>query len=80
MRSYGLKTDTITPLVEKNVSEESVVDSDHSTSFVKLEDTVEEHRPQVIPETEVGKVLPWVHTAISNAKRQLLDIYHIKSI
>jgi hypothetical protein len=59
-----LKSDTITPQVEKNVSEESVVDSDHSTSYVKLGDTVEEHRPQVIPKTEVGKVLPWVHMAI----------------
>ena len=35
-----------------------------------------EHRPQVIPKSEVGKALPWVHIAISNAKRQLLDIYH----
>jgi hypothetical protein len=25
---------------------------------------------------EIGKVLPWVHTVISNAKRMLLDIYH----
>ena len=65
-----------TPLAEKNVSNESVIDSDHSTSYVKLEDTVKEHRPQVIPKTEVGKTLPWVHIAISNAKRQLLDIYH----
>ena len=71
-----LKSATITPLVEKNVSNETVVDSDHSTSYVKLEDTVKEHRPQVIPKTEVGKALPWVHIAISNAKRQLLNIYH----
>jgi transposase-like protein len=71
-----LKSETITPLVEVNVSGESVIDSDHSTSYVKLKDIVKEHRPQVIPKTEVGKVLPWVHIAISNAKRQLLDIYH----
>ena len=71
-----LKSETITPLIEKNVSNESVIDSDHSTSYVKLKDIVKEHRPKVIPKTEVGKVLPWVHIAISNAKRQLLDIYH----
>ena len=71
-----LKPETITPLVEKNVSNESVIDSDHSTSYVKLKDIVKEHRPKVIPKTEVGKVLPCVHIAISNAKRQLLDIYH----
>jgi transposase-like protein len=62
-----LKADTITPLLEDNVSDESTVDSDHSTSYVKLKNIVKEHR---------GKVLPWVHIAISNAKRQLLDIYH----
>jgi len=71
-----LKSDTITPVVEKNVSAESVIDSDHSTSYVKLEDVVKEHHPQVIPKTEVGKVLPWVHMAISNAKRQMLDVYY----
>jgi len=71
-----LKSDTITSLVKENVSDESVIDSDHSTSYVKLKDIVKEHRPQVIPKTEVSKVLPWVHIAISNAKRQLLDIYH----
>lgn len=42
-------------------------------NFCKL---VKEHIHQVISPKEVGKVLPWVHIAISNAKRLLLDIYH----
>jgi transposase-like protein len=71
-----LKSNTITPLVEENVTGKSAIDSDHSTSYVRLGDTVKEHRPQVIPKTEAGNVLPWVHIAISNAKRQLLNIYH----
>ena len=71
-----LKSETITPLVEMNVSNESIIDSDHSTSYGKFKDIVKEHRPQIIPKTEIGKVLPWVHIAISNAKRMLLDIYH----
>ena len=25
---------------------------------------------------KVGKILPWVHIAISNAKRNILDTYH----
>ena len=37
---------------------------------------MKEHIHQVIRPKEVGKVLPWVHIAISNAKRLLLDIYH----
>jgi len=72
----NLKSETITPPVEENVCRESIIDSDHSTSYVKLKDIVKEHLPRVIPKTEVSKVLPWVHIAISNAKRQLLDIYH----
>jgi Zn ribbon nucleic-acid-binding protein len=71
-----LKSETITSLAENNVTKESTIDSDDSTSYVKLKDIVKEHRPQVIPKQEIGKVLPWVHIAISNAKRMLLDIYH----
>jgi DNA-directed RNA polymerase subunit RPC12/RpoP len=71
-----LKAKAITPLVEVRVSETSTIDSDDSTSYVKLKDIVKEHRPRVIPKTEIGKILLWVHIAISNAKRMLLDIYH----
>ena len=71
-----LKSETITPLVQENVCNEAIIDTDHSTSYVKLKDVVKEHRPIVIPKTKVGEVLPWVHIAISNAKRQLLNIYH----
>jgi len=41
-----------------------------------LEALVEKHHAQVIPKEKVGEVLPWVHLAISNAKRILLDIHH----
>ena len=37
---------------------------------------MKEHIPQVIPKDHVGKVLPWIHIAISNTKRSLLDIFH----
>ena len=29
-----------------------------------------------IPKEKIGELLPWVHIAISNAKRMMLDIYH----
>ena len=70
------KSETITPMVEKSVSCESVIDSDNSTSYVEFKDVVKEHNPQVIDKTDVGKMLPWVHIVISNAKRQFLNIYH----
>jgi len=71
-----LKSGTISTLVENNVCDEAIIDSDHSTSYVKMKDIVKEHRPEVIPKTKIGEALPWVHIAISNAKRQLLSIYH----
>ena len=37
---------------------------------------MKEHVHQAISPKQVGKVLSWVHLAISNAKRLLLDIYH----
>ena len=68
-----LKSDTVTPLAEKNVSSYARIDSDDSTSYNKLAEVVEEHKPH---KEEINKVLPWVHLAISNAKRMLLDVYH----
>ncbi len=40
------------------------------------ERNLKEHIHQVIEPDQVGKILPWVHIAISNAKRLLLDVYH----
>ena len=71
-----LKSETITPLVKANVCSNSVIVSDHSTSYVDLKNVVKEHCPEVIPKQEISTALPWVHIAIGNAKRQLLDIFH----
>lgn len=71
-----LKAATITPVVEKEVSPTSQLTTDDSTSYVNLKDVVEKHEPQVVPKEKVGQMLPWVHIAISNAKRMLLDIHH----
>lgn len=75
-----LKSTTIDLKVSENIDKQAVIDSDNSTSYTNFKSLVAQHRPQVIPKTEVGKMLPWVHIAISNAKRMLLDIFHdIKS-
>jgi len=72
----NLKADTITSLVKENISEESELITDDSTSYVKLKDVVAKHEAQVIPKENIGKVLPWVHIAISNAKRLFLNLFH----
>jgi len=71
-----LKADTITPIVEANISKDAIIDSDNSTSYAKLSSVVSEHNPQIIAKEDVNEILPWVHIAISNAKRLLLDIHH----
>lgn len=72
----NLKADTITGIVSKNIHRESELITDDSTSYVKLKEAVDKHNPSVIPKEQIGEKLPWVHIAISNAKRVLLDIFH----
>jgi len=71
-----LKANTITQIVELNIAKNTVIDSDNSTSYVKLKDIEMEHKPEIIPKEKVNEMLPWVHIAISNTKRLLLDIHH----
>ncbi|MFK1776192.1 IS1595 family transposase [Bacteroides fragilis] len=72
----NLKASTIDVEVVDNIEKESSLITDASSSYVHFKNLVNEHTSQVIAPKEVGKVLPWVHIVISNAKRLLLDIYH----
>ncbi len=71
-----LKKETINNVVQNSMSPASVLDTDGSNSYVDLKDFVQSHQSKVIPKERIGKDLPWVHIAISNAKRQLLNSYH----
>ncbi|MDR3327719.1 MAG: IS1595 family transposase [Prevotellaceae bacterium] len=71
-----LKAKTIDSKVSDHIETTSTIDSDNSTSYTNLRKLVAEHRPKVIPKEDVEKVLPWVHIAISNAKRLLLSVFH----
>jgi hypothetical protein len=71
-----LKSQTIDNQTIKNVSKMSIIDSDNSTSYTNLGKLIAEHPPKVIPKDLIGKSLPWVHIAISNAKRLFLDVFH----
>ncbi len=71
----SLKKEVITNAVKESVEKGTKIVSDKSTSYVDLEKDFEVDS-KVIPKKEVIKVLPWVHTAISNAKRLLLDVHH----
>lgn len=71
-----LKAETINNQVSSNISNEATLITDDSTSYTDLGDFVEKHQAQVIPKENIGEILPWVHLAISNTKRMLLDIHH----
>ena len=72
----NLRSETIDNKVVRNVVASSIIDSDDSTSYTNLGKLIAEHRPEVIPKELIGKSLPWVHLAISNAKRLFLDVFH----
>ena len=72
----NLRAETIDEVVMGNIEPESQLTTDNSTSYTHFSEMVEEHHAQVIPPREVGKVLPWVHIVISNAKREILDVFH----
>lgn len=71
-----LKKETINKHVKELASSATEIDTDDSTSYVDLKDYIPKHNAQVIPKEKVGEVLPWVHIAISNAKRQLINTFH----
>ena len=71
-----LQSETINERVKALASNVTEIDTDDSTSYVDLKDFAHRHNAQVIPKEKVGEVLPWVHIAISNAKRQILNTFH----
>lgn len=71
-----LKSETIDKTVKEAVGNVDEVDTDDSTSYVNLKRYIPRHNSQVIPKEKVGEILPWVHIAISNAKRQLVNTFH----
>ena len=72
-----LTSETITGHVKEHVSSPASLDTDDSTSYVGLQGAVAQHRPvKVADKKQIGKVFPWVHVAIANAKRWLLANHH----
>jgi ISXO2-like transposase domain/Transposase zinc-ribbon domain len=70
------QSDEINQTVEDNFDELSIVFSDKSTSYVDISSYIDVHVSEKSTKESTVKNLPWVHIAISNAKRTLLGIYH----
>ena len=71
-----LKADTINELAGEGLSAEAKIDSDAYPSHCKLTEVASEVNAKVVKPKEAPKALPWVHTAIANAKSLFRDMYH----
>jgi transposase-like protein len=75
----NLKSETVGQKVKENISNESVIKTDNYRSYSRIKDHVWCHIAQKVNPEKAGKVLPWVHTMIANAKRTLLGVHHMIS-
>jgi hypothetical protein len=76
----NMQSETVAEQVQDNIDPASVVKTDNYTSYTKIKDNVWCHFASTVKPKDADKVLPWVHTAISNAKRNLLGTYHMVSM
>lgn len=67
---------TVNEQVQMLARDVSEIDTDDSTSYVDLKDFVPVHNARVMEKGKAGEILPWVHIAISNARRLILNTYH----
>lgn len=73
------KSETVVSIIKQNIHYDSVIKTDKYTSFVNIKDNVWAHQAIKSDPAESEKMLPWVHTMISNAKRSLLGVHHMVS-
>lgn len=71
----SLKSEVINEKIESAIMPGSDTLSDNYSSYSKITDKVN-HTKMNVNKENTQKILPWVHTTISNAKRLLLDIFH----
>mgnify|MGYP000123773652 CR=1 FL=1 len=69
------KAEEFEKIVEQHIDPETCLMSDGFPSFSKLDSKVKSHLQLTVSPKLGGKVLPWVHTTISNLKRQLLGVH-----
>jgi hypothetical protein len=72
----NLSNQEINYVVGKSLDPTSKVITDAWRGYSRLHEVVEEHTAMIVPGEEAPKKLPWVHTVIANAKRQILGVHH----
>ena len=72
---HSLKKEDVKNVVDRVLEKGTKIISDGSNSYNDLTKDYE-LESKVVPKKEINSILPWVHKAISNAKRLLLDVHH----
>lgn len=72
----SLTQEHINERVKENVNARTKVITDDFSSYHKLTEVIRTHKRHKSKEVDSNNVMPWVHTAIANAKRNLLGIHH----
>lgn len=72
----GLTQQQMNQTVQAHVDSKAKVLTDDFSSYHKLKDVIATHEKHRSKDGDSDKVMPWVHTAIANAKRNLLGIHH----
>jgi hypothetical protein len=69
-------TETMKEVVQGNISTTVTIKSDGWRGFARMKEVTAKYIVKIVPPQEASKALPWVHTMISNAKRNFLRINH----
>lgn len=78
MKTLGShKAKEINDVVTKNIDKESVIITDKSTSYEDFSSFFDTHVSFKSNKETTKTTLKWVHVTISNAKRNLLGVYHM---
>lgn len=69
--------DELNNVVIEYINQNAIIFSDKSTSYVDFAEIVDTHITSKSDKETTKTTLKWVHIAISNAKRNLLGVYHM---
>ena len=70
------KADSINKIINESLDQKTIVLSDKGKNYIDIADCIEGHVTVISSKHATNNTLRWVHTAISNAKRTLLGIFH----
>jgi hypothetical protein len=69
-------SESMNEVVQGNIATSATIKSDGWRGFSRIKEITAKHIVKIVPPQEASKALPWVHTMISNAKRNFLGINH----